>query len=97
AQAAVFTRIVTFGMDPQAAVSPPRWVYGRTWGQQSSTLKLESRFGSEVCAEVARRGHEVERLTEYVETAGHAHAIVLRPDGVMEGGAYPRSDGGVAA
>ena len=33
AQAAVFTRIVTFGMDPQAAVAAPRWVYGRTWGQ----------------------------------------------------------------
>jgi gamma-glutamyltranspeptidase/glutathione hydrolase len=97
AQAAVFTRIVTFGMDPQAAVSAPRWVYGRTWGQQSSTLKLESRFGSEVFAELARRGHEVERLTEYDETAGHAHAIVLRPDGVIEGGADPRSDGGVAA
>ena len=97
AQAAVFTRIVTFGMDPQAAVSAPRWVYGRTWGRQSSTLKLESRFGEEVFAELARRGHEVERLTDYDETVGHAHAIVLRPDGVMEGGADPRSDGGVAA
>jgi gamma-glutamyltranspeptidase/glutathione hydrolase len=96
-QAAVFTRIATFGLDPQAAVAAPRWVYGRTWGQQSSTLKLESRFGSEVFAELARRGHEVERLTEYDETAGHAHAIVLRPDGMMEGGADPRSDGGVAA
>jgi gamma-glutamyltranspeptidase/glutathione hydrolase len=97
AQAAVFTRIVTFGMDSQAAVAAPRWVYGRTWGQASSTLKLESRFAVEVLAELARRGHEIERLCDYDETAGHAHAIVLRPDGVMEGGADPRSDGCVAA
>ena len=96
AQAAVFTRIVTFGMDPQAAVSAPRWVYGRTWGQASSTLKLESRFGDDVFAELARRGHEIERLRDYDETAGHAGAIMLRPDGVMEGGADPRSDGVVA-
>jgi gamma-glutamyltranspeptidase/glutathione hydrolase len=97
AQAAVFTRVATFGMDPQSAVSAPRWVYGRTWGQQSSTLKLEARFGSDVFAELARRGHEIERLPDYSEVAGHAHAIVLRPDGVMEGGADPRSDGAVAA
>ena len=70
AQAAVFTRIVTFGMDPQAAVAAPRWVYGRTWGQQSSTLKLESRFADDVFAELARRGHEIERLRDYDETAG---------------------------
>ena len=97
AQAAVFTRVATFGMDPQAAVSAPRWVYGRTWGQQSSTLKLESRFGGDVFTELARRGHEIERLPEYSEVAGHAHAIILRPDGVLEGGADPRSDGTVAA
>ena len=97
AQAAVFTRVVTFGMDPQAAVAAPRWVYGRTWGQESSTLKLESRFGDEVFAELAQRGHEMERLADYSETVGHAHAIVRRPDGVMEGGVDPRSDGVVAA
>jgi gamma-glutamyltranspeptidase/glutathione hydrolase len=96
-QAAVFTRVATFGMDPQAAVSAPRWVYGRTWGQASSTLKLESRFGDDVFVELARRGHEIERLKDYSEVAGHAHAIILRPDGVMEGGADPRSDGTVAA
>jgi gamma-glutamyltranspeptidase/glutathione hydrolase len=96
-QAATFTRIVDFGMDPQAAVSAPRWVFGRTWGQQSSTLKLESRFPGEVFAELERRGHEVERLGDYDEVAGHAGAIIRRPDGMLEGGADPRSDGAVAA
>jgi len=39
----------------------------------------------------------VERLGDYDEVAGHACAIVRRPDGVLEGGADPRSDGVVAA
>ena len=86
AQAAVFTRVATFGMDPQAAVSAPRWVFGRTWGQQSSTLKLESRFGSEVFAELASRGTDraAAGLQRSRGTRGRDH---FRPDGVMEGGA----------
>ena len=96
-QAAVFTRIANFGMDPQAAVSAPRWVFGRTWGQESATLKLESRFSAEAFAELARRGHQIEKLADYDETVGHAGAIILRPDGILEGGADPRSDGCVAA
>jgi gamma-glutamyltranspeptidase/glutathione hydrolase len=96
-QAAVFTRIAVFGMDPQQAVSAPRWLLGRTWGQTSDSLKLESRFSTGVVADLARRGHEMEVLGEFDETMGHAGAIVRHPNGVLEGGADPRSDGCVAA
>jgi gamma-glutamyltranspeptidase/glutathione hydrolase len=96
-QSAVFTRTVAFGMEPQAAISAPRWLLGRTWGQTTDTLKLESRFTPEVVAELARRGHDVEVLGAYDETMGHAQAIVRYPNGVLEGGADPRSDGSVAA
>ncbi|HXF66550.1 MAG TPA: gamma-glutamyltransferase, partial [Burkholderiales bacterium] len=96
-QAAVFTRIVLFGMDPQQAVAAPRWLLGRTWGLPSDSLKLESRFSAEIVSELARRGHEMEVLAEYDQAMGHAGAIVRRPDGVLEGGADPRSDGCVAA
>ncbi|HKA45247.1 MAG TPA: gamma-glutamyltransferase [Burkholderiales bacterium] len=96
-QAAVFTRIVNFGLDPQAAVAAPRWVFGRTWGQLRNTLRIESRFPPAVIEELTRRGHEVERLADYDETAGHAHAIVRYPEGMLAGGADPRSDGVVAA
>ena len=96
-QAAVFTRIAVFGMDPQQAVSAPRWLLGRTWGQTSDSLKLESRFSTGVVADLARRGHEMEVLAEFDETMGHAGAIVRHPNGVLEGGADPRSDGAVAA
>ncbi len=96
-QAAVFTRIAVFGMDPQQAVAAPRWLLGRTWGQTSDSLKLESRFSTGVVADLARRGHEMEVLGEFDEAMGHAGAIVRHPNGVLEGGADPRSDGAVAA
>ena len=96
-QSAVFTRVVAQGMDPQAAISAPRWLLGRRWGDTTDTLKLESRFEAGVMSELAERGHDVEILQAFDEAMGHAGCIVRRPDGVLEGGADPRSDGAVAA
>lgn len=96
-QSAVFTRYALFGMNPQEAVSAPRWLLGRTWGQVSDTLKLEARFPVEVVDQLRRYGHEVEVLRAWDETMGHAGAIVRHANGVLEGGADPRSDGAVAA
>jgi gamma-glutamyltranspeptidase/glutathione hydrolase len=95
-QSAVFTRSVVFGWGPQAAISAPRWLLGRTWGQASDTLKLEARFSPQVVEALRERGHEVELLAEFDETVGHAGAIIRHPNGVLEGGADPRSDGAVA-
>ena len=96
-QAAIFTRIAVFGFDPQAAVEAPRWLLGRTWGAASDTLKLESRFPAAVPGTLGAYGHEIEIVGDYDEAMGHAGAIVRHPDGVLEGGADPRSDGVVAA
>jgi gamma-glutamyltranspeptidase/glutathione hydrolase len=96
-QAAVFTRHVVFGQSLQTAVRAPRWLLGRTWGQSSDTLKLESRFSEAVIADLIGRGHDVEVLLPFDETMGHAGAIVRHTDGTLEGAADPRSDGGVAA
>ena len=96
-QAAIFTRIALFGMDPQQAIAAPRWLLGRTWGQASDSLKLESRFSTGVVSDLARRGHVMEVLGDYDEAMGHAGAIVRHANGVLEGGADPRSDGCVAA
>lgn len=95
-QAAVFTRHVVFGQPLQTAVTAPRWLLGRTWGQNSDTLKLEQRFPQAVADELTRRGHDVEILLPFDETMGHAGAIVRHSDGMLEGATDPRSDGGVA-
>jgi len=96
-QSAVFTRTVVQGMDPQAAVSAPRWLLGRTWGESSDTLKLEGRFPAATVEALRARGHAVDVLGDFDETFGHAGCIVRSPDGTFEGGFDPRSDGAVAA
>jgi gamma-glutamyltranspeptidase/glutathione hydrolase len=96
-QAAVFTRHVVFGQPLQTAVSAPRWLLGRTWGQTTDSLKLEARFPDAVVEALIERGHDVEVLLPYDETMGHAGALVRHADGMLEGASDPRSDGGVAA
>jgi gamma-glutamyltranspeptidase/glutathione hydrolase len=96
-QSAVFSRTLVHGLTPQAAIEAPRWLLGRTWGQTSDTLKLESRFAPAVVEELRRRGHDVELVQPYDEIVGHAGCVVRHPDGTFEGGADPRSDGSVAA
>jgi len=95
-QAAVFTRIGVFGQHPQQAITAPRWLLGRTWGLPSDSLKLESRFNPHIVAGLKALGHDVEMLPDFDETVGHAGAIVRYPNGTFEGGADPRSNGGVA-
>jgi len=90
---AVTTRVLDVALDAQAAVEAPRWVYGRTWGAPTRALAIESRFGEPVTAELARRGHDVRVLDPWSDTAGHAQAVELRPDGLLVGGGDPRADG----
>jgi gamma-glutamyltranspeptidase/glutathione hydrolase len=95
-QSAVFSRYAMFSQTLQTAVSAPRWLLGKTWGQESTTLKFESRFDPAVMKALADAGHDVEILTDYSDTMGHAGAIVRQPDGLYLGAADPRSDGVVA-
>lgn len=96
-QAAVFTRYAYFGQPPQQAVTAPRWLLGRTWGEASVTLKLESRFEPALVGSLRAAGHDVELLPGFTATMGHAGAVVRHPDGTLEGAADPRSDGAVAS
>jgi oxamate amidohydrolase len=92
-QSAVFSRHVLYGQDLQSAISAPRWLLGKTWGEDSTTLKLESRFPAELVDQLRAAGHAVQMLGEYEDTMGHAGAVSLHADGLMEGATDPRSDG----
>ena len=96
-QSAVFSRYAMFGMPLQEAVSAPRWLLGKTWGQESTTLKFENRFDPDVLKALAAAGHQVEVLGDYSDSMGHAGAIVRQTDGLYLGAADPRSDGVIAA
>lgn len=95
-QAALFSRYARFGVDLQQAISGPRWLLGRTWGEESTTLKLEDGFDDQLYADLANAGHDVERVGPLTATMGHAGAIVRHCDGRLDGATDPRSDGAVA-
>ena len=92
-QSAVFSRYAMLGTPLQAAITAPRWLLGKTWGQESVTLKLESRFDPALVDALRAAGHDVEMLPAFTGTMGHAGAIVAHPGGVLEGATDPRSDG----
>jgi gamma-glutamyltranspeptidase/glutathione hydrolase len=84
-------------MDVQAAISAPRFLLGRTWGEATAALMMESRIGESVARELQRRGHPVVMAGAWEEAMGHAQAIRLLDDGSFEGGADPRGDGAAVA
>ena len=92
-QSAVFSRYVQFGTDLQQAVTQPRWLLGKTWGDNTTTLKLEARFPESLIMELEKAGHIVEMLPAYSDLAGHAGAVVLHSNGLMESATDPRADG----
>jgi gamma-glutamyltranspeptidase/glutathione hydrolase len=96
-QAAIFSRYASYGVPLQEAIARPRWLLGRTWGETSTSLKIEDRFAPDVIAKLRAAGHDVEMMAPFTATMGHAGAIVRHPDGVLEGATDPRSDGMVAS
>lgn len=95
-QAALFSRYDRFGVDLQECISRPRWLLGRTWGEETTTLKVEEGFDEALYADLAAAGHTVERVPALTVSMGHAGAIVRHADGRLEGATDPRSDGEAA-
>jgi oxamate amidohydrolase len=96
-QAALFTRAARFGMGLAAAIDAPRWLLGRTWGDATTSLKLEDRFDAAVVAALRHAGHEIEVLdSAYDDRLGHAGALLGYPRGHVAAAHDPRSDGGTA-
>lgn len=95
-QATLYQRVTKFGDHPQQALSRPRWLLGRTWGQASESLKLERRFSAATFEALKAMGHDVEWLADWDEAVGHAGMLLRDGRGIMTGGFDPRSNGAVA-
>lgn len=96
-QAAVFARYTWLGYDLQEAISAPRWVLGRTWGDSDTSLKVEDDFPTEIISALREAGHVVNPIAARNDLMGHAGALVRHPDGLLEGASDPRCDGLAAA
>jgi gamma-glutamyltranspeptidase/glutathione hydrolase len=93
----VISGLIDAGLDVQAAVEMPRWtVYPGTYpadlGHQYE-LRIEDRFGSEILAELAAKGHRIVEGGGW--TQGGSHELIVRdPEtGAIAGGSDPRSEG----
>jgi gamma-glutamyltranspeptidase/glutathione hydrolase len=96
-QAALFTRHVAFLLPLAQALERPRCVLGQTWGSPHASLLVESRFDEGVVDRLRSAGHDVEMLAQpYADAMGHAGAVLLHPNGTLEGAHDPRADGGAA-
>ncbi|MCY7276985.1 MAG: gamma-glutamyltransferase, partial [Phormidesmis sp. CAN_BIN44] len=82
----IVLNVLVYDMDVRKAVAAPRvhhqWLPDRLnvepWGLDTLTI-----------AELKRRGHQIEERSSW----GNANAIVVMPDGSLEGAADPRGEG----
>ncbi|PSR21535.1 MAG: gamma-glutamyltransferase [Sulfobacillus acidophilus] len=94
-QSAVATGVLDYGLNVQEALSAPRWLYGRTWGETQAAVVLENRFSDAVLQDLRRRGHQVSVVSSYDDKLGHAQAIMIDAvTSAMAAATDPRSDGG---
>jgi gamma-glutamyltranspeptidase/glutathione hydrolase len=92
------TGLLDDGLDPQDAVSRPRWV-AQTDAPFTPlrSLAIESDAVDDATVERLRsRGHQVELVERRTPLMGWAQIIRRLPDGSYEGGADPRADSVVA-
>ncbi|MEJ8473143.1 gamma-glutamyltransferase family protein [Roseibium algae] len=96
-QAAIFARHVLNGLPVGEAIDEPRWLLGRTWGDDTTALRVENRFDPDLVRDLEKAGHEVVQMqSDYSDTMGHAGMIVRNDKGGLEGAHDPRADGGAS-
>lgn len=92
-QAALLTRYAAFGGDLQDSITAPRWLLGKTWGENTASLKVEKNMEPALVQSLVEAGHDVELIDALNDTMGHAGAIVLHENELIAGANDPRSDG----
>jgi gamma-glutamyltranspeptidase/glutathione hydrolase len=95
AQTAFLTRHVDLGLDVQSALDAPRWLHGRSWGDDGNELSLESSAPDAVFRDLRAMGHRVASAAWPHHRMGTAQAIRLRGpwSEFLEGGADVRGEG----
>ncbi|MGH1454017.1 MAG: gamma-glutamyltransferase family protein [Paracoccaceae bacterium] len=82
--ARIVSNMVDFGMSPQEAIDAPRSF------TNAGVLQVERGYSDAVRAELSGMGHNVEIPQGPI---GGGQAILIRDDGILEGGSDPRKDG----
>ncbi|MEM6888296.1 MAG: gamma-glutamyltransferase [Pseudomonadota bacterium] len=92
-QSAIYSRYAMFGQSLQHALTSPRWLLGKTWGDETTSLKIEANADPVLVQALKAAGHEVETVPAFSSVVGHGGAVVQHVDGRTEAASDPRSDG----
>ncbi len=92
-QACLFSRYLYQGLSLTDSIAEPRWLLGRTWGDDTNQLRLEQALYQRIGAELIERQHEIVAVADCNELMGHAGAVVLSAQGWADAASDPRSDG----
>ncbi len=87
----VIMNTIDFGLNPQAAVDAPRWLWVK-----DKKVKFETNFPGHIVHALARLGHVVDFSVDY-SIFGRSQIIWRDKNGVLAGGSESRADGIVAA
>jgi len=93
-QVQLITNMIDGELDPQQAISKPRWYLDRA-NPDGPTLLVESGVDENILVGLKETGHKVTVIGPSEEIMGHAQVIARLPGGVLVGGSDPRSDGQV--
>jgi gamma-glutamyltranspeptidase/glutathione hydrolase len=93
-QVQLITNMIDGELDPQQAISKPRWYLDRA-NPDGPTLLAESGIDENILVGLQEAGHKVTVTGPSEEVMGHAQVIARLPGGVLVGGSDPRSDGQV--
>jgi gamma-glutamyltranspeptidase len=87
--------MLDFGLNVQQAIEAPRVLYGRSWGDESNKLLIESTASPDTFTRLQEMGHPVEKAVWPYSRMGTSQAIRLRGpwSPFFEGGADPRGEG----
>lgn len=90
----VYTAVLRYGLNIQAAIELPRWVHGAEAPGEPETLRLEDRFPPGTIEELRALGHRVETVDPWSSMMGFAQGIIVdQANGVYAGGSDPRAEG----
>ncbi|HYJ12403.1 MAG TPA: gamma-glutamyltransferase family protein, partial [Thermomicrobiales bacterium] len=93
-QLQLITNLIDFGMEPQAAIEAPRWLFPAA-GENG--LLMEEGFPAGTVQQMAGLGHQPTVIDGWNPGAGHAQMILRDAvSGVLMGAADPRADGSAA-
>ncbi|MBA3824899.1 MAG: gamma-glutamyltransferase [Ktedonobacterales bacterium] len=90
--AQVYTAVLRYGLNMQAAIELPRWVHGAEEGHE--TVRVEERLPSASSDGLRALGHDVQSVAAWDPMMGYAQGITFdAANGVMSGGSDPRAEG----